>query len=280
MSIIPQATPPQPATPDHAAVARLRRDLTLTGLVKWGLLLLAAAAMFAQAVPAFAFIGSVALASVAGLWLVLSYFSVRGSRAAAITPVLIAAREYEQAQQSIDEALVGFSLFRSVKLRSLHHLALLRHAQRRWEEAAMLCRALLAERLGILSGVARSARLVLAECVLELGDLHGAYEALDGLYGQQLPLAEALELTALQLDYLSRTGQWGPMMEAADRKAALAELMPASRAARTQALLALAARKLGVAPWEQWLRRRVELLADRADLLAQRPLLAELWDGA
>ena len=278
MSITPHAAAgPHSGEADHAAIARLRRDLTLTGLVKWSLLLLATAAVFSQAVPGFGFAGSVALALVAGLWLVLSYFSARGSRAAAISPALIAAGEYEQAQQSIDEALRGFSLFRSVKLRSLHHLALLRHAQGRWQEAALLCRALLGERLGIVLAISRSARLVLAESMLELNDLHGAYEALDGLYRQPLPLAEALELAALQLDYLSRIGQWQAMMEGADRKATLAELMPSARSARSQALLALAAKKLGLGQWEQWLRRRVLLLSDRAELLAKRPVLAELW---
>jgi hypothetical protein len=267
-------------TADRATVARLRRDLALTGLVKWGLLAMAGAAIVSQGVPGLAFAGSLALAVVAGLWLVLSYFSARGSRAAAITPALIAAGQFDEAERSIDEALSGFSLFRSVKLRALHHLGLLRHAQGRWAEAGMLCRALLGERLGILSGAGRSARLVLAESMLELGDLHGAYEALDGLYREELALAEAMELTSLQLDYLSRMGQWQQMMAAADRKAALAELMPAAKAARAQALLALAARKLGLGEWEHWLRRRVELLADGAELRAQRPLLAELWDGA
>lgn len=265
---------------DHAVLARLRRDLALATALRWALLLAATAAVLSQAVPGLAFAGSVALAVVAGLWLVLSYFSARGSRAASITPSLIAAGEYEEAQQSIDEALRAFSLFRTVKLRSLHHLALLRHAQRRWAEAAMLSRALLAQRLGPLWSAGRSARLVLAESMLELGDVHGAYEALDGLYGQDLPLAEALELTALQADYLSSTGQWRHLMQDAGRKAALAELMPGPRSAQTQALLALAARKLGLGEWERWLRRRVELLAEREELVSRRPVLAELWDGA
>jgi hypothetical protein len=280
VSTASQAAAAHDRSGDRALVTRLRRDLALTGMVKGALLLAGAAAIFAQAIPGLAFGGSVALAAVAGAWLLLSYLSARGSRAAAVTPALIAAGEYEQAEDSIEEALRGFSLLRSVKLRSLHHLALLRHAQRRWPESAMLCRALLAERLGILSSIGRSARLVLAEALLELDDLHGVHLALDGLYRQPLALGEALELTVLQLDYLSRIGQWQPMMEASRGKVELAELMPPAKSARAQALLALAARKLGLAEWEHWLRKRVELLTDRAELLAQRPLLADLWDGA
>ena len=72
----------------------------------------------------------------------------------------------------------SFSLFRTVKLLSLHHLAVLRHAQRRWRDSAMLSQALLRQRLGSLQGVSRSSRLMLADSLLELGDLRGAHEAL------------------------------------------------------------------------------------------------------
>jgi hypothetical protein len=57
----------------------------------------------------------------------------------------------------------------------------------------------------------------------------------------------------------------------------LAELMPSTIAARTQALLALAARRAGRPDLSEWLRRRAELLADPAKLCAERPALRELW---
>ena len=61
-------------------------------------------------------------------------------------------------------------------------------------------------------------------------------------------------------------------------KVQLAELMPTEAAARSQALLALAARKLGREDWAQWLgAARARLLTDAARLMDQRPVLRELW---
>jgi len=57
----------------------------------------------------------------------------------------------------------------------------------------------------------------------------------------------------------------------------MAELMSGEAAAKAQALLALAAQKLGRTDWAIWLRRRVELLTDIKGLCVSRPLLAELW---
>jgi hypothetical protein len=47
--------------------------------------------------------------------------------------------------------------------------------------------------------------------------------------------------------------------------------------ARTQALLALAAKKIGRDDWASWLTRRAELLADVQELCTRRPMLWELW---
>jgi hypothetical protein len=67
------------------------------------------------------------------------------------------------------------------------------------------------------------------------------------------------------------------MMQAAPSKVQLAELMPAQQAARTQALLALAAKKTGQSAWFNWLRQRAQLLADPQALCTDRPILKELW---
>jgi hypothetical protein len=49
--------------------------------------------------------------------------------------------------------------------------------------------------------------------------------------------------------------------------------MPAAMAARTQAMLALAAKKSGREDWASWLTRRTELLADVQELCTRRPIL-------
>ena len=159
---------------------------------------------------------------------------------------------------------------------SLHHLAVLRHAQRRWADAAVLCKALLDQRLGSLKGLSRQSRLVLADSLLELGDVQGAHDAISGLYSQRLTLAEGLSLLAVQLDYLSRIGAWEAMLEGAQSKVQLAELTNAHNAARAQALLSLAAKRLGRSELQEYLWRRVELLADVNELIAERPALRDL----
>lgn len=260
------------------AIARLRRDLTLSAVIRYVLLGAALLAMILEGTGASRIIsGAGLLALIGGVWLILSYQSVKGSRMAAQSPLLIASGNFEQAEQAIDTALRSFSLFRTVKLRALHNLALLRHAQRRWAESAMLCQALLSQRLGTLRGISRSTRLILADSLLEAGDVQGTYRAILGLYTERLTLGEALELTAIQLDYLSRVAQWDQMLAGLKRKIEMAEIMPPGRSARAQALLALAAGKKGLHDLEDWLRRRVEAIADKSDLIASRPMLRDVW---
>lgn len=260
------------------AIARITRDLTISLLVK---VLLAAGVFVSIVLETFNWPaapgGSVLLFAIAIIWMVLSFRSVRGSRSVALSPALIASGRFEQAEHYLAEALRNFSLFRTVKLRTLHHLAVLRHAQRQWDQAAILSRALLNQRLGPLGSLARSARLILAESSLEVGDLRGAYESLLALYNQRLPLNEAMELAVIQADYLSRVGGWQQMMDGVAQTSQLADLMETQRSVRLLSLLALAARKTGRSDWENWLRRRAELIADVLELVAQRPALAEIW---
>lgn len=261
----------------ESAIRSLRRDLALSSLLK-GLLLGAALACLLVG----PFVGSgfpltLTITAIGVVWLVLSYRSAKGSSIAADSPSLIARAEFDEAELRIEQVLRSFSLFRTVKLLSVHHLAVLRHAQRRWGDSALLSQALLRQRLGPLQGVSRSSRLMLADSLLELGDLRGAYEALAELYQQRLTLAEAMNLLVVQLDYESRVGAWAAMVQNLSAKVQLAELMPAPAAARTQAMLALAAMKMARPDWATWLRRRAELLADVNTLLAERAVLKELW---
>jgi hypothetical protein len=259
------------------AISRFRRDLTLGWLLRAAFL---AAVVASLALPLFAksFEPSIALAIVAVAWLALNFRGVRGARLAAASPSLISAGRFEEAEQQIDEVLRGFSISKTPKLLSLHHLAVLRHAQRRWQESAALSKALLGQRLGpALEGITRPARLILADSLLELGDAGGAKDALAGLYPQDLSLLEAMNLLSVQLDYQSRVGAWDEMLANVMSKVQLAEIMQAKTAARVQALLALAAKKLGRHDLADWLRRRAELLADVNAIAAERPALWEVW---
>ena len=261
----------------ESAIIRLRRDLTLSTLLK-GLLLglvFATLAIMPWLMPKVDW--TIGLLVVGGVWAALTISSVRGSRLAADSPGLIASGEFEEAERHIDLALRSFSLFRTTKLQSLYHLAVLRHAQGRWQEAALLCQALLGHRLGALQGLNKPSRLLLADSMLELNDLHGAHNALAGLCQQQLTLNERLNLLAVQLDYEARVRAWPAMLNGIMSKVQLAELMPSVNSARTQAMLALAAQRSGRPDLCDWVRRRAELLCDASRLVRERPILAEVW---
>lgn len=259
--------------PVDAAINRVRRDLTLGTLLKTGL----AITVFGCFLVGPDNVRILSLAGVGSLWFWLSLNSARGSRAAAESPVLIAAGEFEAAERNIENTVRTFSLFRNVKLQALHHLAILRHAQRRWQESAALSRALLGQRLGPLQPISTSTRLLLADSLLEMNDLRGTYDAIAGLYREQLSLPEVLNLMSVQLDYSARIGAWASMIDSVMAKVQLAELLPSGAAARSQALMALAARNLGRAALSDWLAARAALLADTGKLVAERPALGELW---
>jgi len=211
------------------------------------------------------------------VWMMLSFKSARPSRLIADSPALISLGRYEEAEASLDEALRSFSMFRTVKLLSLHHLAVLRHKQHHWSDAAKLCQAVLGQRLGGLNSLSKPSQIMLADALLQLGDLQGAHAAISQLYNYRLSLAEALQLMLLQLDYETRIGAWASAFFGVEHKAQMSELLSSSEAATAQAMIALAAKKLGQAAWSDYLRQRVELLADINELCLRKPILRELF---
>jgi hypothetical protein len=262
----------------QAAITRFRRDLTISAFLRGLLLAGAVGCVISGAIgEGNGMNGALILMGIGALWSVLGYRSIRGSRLAADSPLLIASGQFEEAESRIDAALRSFSLFKPAKFISLHHLAVLRHAQRRWQESALLCRALLSQRLGSLRGLSKPSLLLLTDNLLRLGDLTGTYETLSQIYRRRLNLIEALSLQQLQLEYLARIGSFGPMLADVKARIELAELMPSPHAAKAQAFLSLAALKCGRTDLHQWLKRRAELLCEARTLVAERPLLAELW---
>lgn len=262
----------------ETAISRLRRDLTLGSVVKVLFMIAAVTSLIVLPIVAPQVHSGLVLLLVGVAWLMVTYNSAKSSRLAADAPSLIGSGEYDEAEKQIDRALSAFSLFKLMKLQTVHHLALLRYAQKRFADTSALCREVLSQRTGAASeSLSKPTRLLLADAMLELGDIRGAYDALLGLYGQRLNLNEVLKLLSAQVDYESRVGAWPRMMHEVMTKVQLAELMPTLASARTQALLALAARKAGREDFADWLGRRAALLVDPATLVAERPLLAELW---
>lgn len=262
----------------QTAIHRYQRDVALGWIVR----ILLIVAMFASVlVLPFVFKryeAAFGFAAVFGVWMMLNITSAKNSRLLAPSPELIARGEFEEAEQRIDQAMRAFSMSRTSKLLGLHHLAALRHKQRRFQEVATLCRAVLGQRpSATLPGLDRATRLMLADTLLELDDVRGAADVIVPLRMQQIPLHEQLSLLCTELDVQLRMSAWDAMLAGLPFKVQLAELMPPSHAARIQAMLALAAKHRGIAEWADWLRQRVELLADVDKLTSERPQLWGLW---
>jgi hypothetical protein len=259
------------------AIKTLRRDLTISSVLRSLLLFGITVAAVVGAVNG---IGNYVMLLLVGLSVSWAFFSLQAARrsyANADSPTLIASGQFAEAEEQIEKEIQSFFQFKSVRLRGLHHLAVLRHAQRQWREAALLSQALLRQRLSMMPAVARTTRLMLADSLLELGDLPGAYHALASIYAQRLSLTEAMNLMVVQLDYESRIGAWAAMLANIGHKVQLSELMPANSSARAQAMLALAANRLGKPELAEWLKRRAELLVDINELVAHRPMLKQVW---
>lgn len=262
------------------AIARTRRDLMLGQALRYALAggaMLGGFVLMTGTMLGKHMDGSVLLIIIMGIWMFASVHSMKVARIAASSPPLIAAGEYDEAERRLEMSLRMFSMFRPSKLLGLHHLALLRHAQRRYSEAAMLCRELLIQRAEMMGSLNHSGRLILADALLEMGDRQGAWDAMQSLYRQRLALPEAMNLLQISLDYQSQVSAWDVMLEGVRQKVELAEIMPPEAAARSQAMLALAAFRRGREDLGQWLRKRAELLLDPDVLCQRRPLLAELW---
>jgi hypothetical protein len=266
----------------ESAISRFRRDLTLGRLLRMALMIGAVVAVGLNLSPSTRIDGTFPLLVIGFLWVALSYRSIKGNRLAAESPSLIAAGQLDAAEQHIELALRSFSLFRSGKMLSLHHLALLRHAQRRWRDSALISRALLQQRFSGPAYITKPSQLLLADALLELGDLPGAYGSLSALSREKLSLGEAMNFLLVQLDYESRLKAWDSMVARGSmyQRLQLIELMPTVNAARAQALMALAAMKISRQDWAQWLRSRAELLVDAKELIAERPFLSEFWPDA
>src|SRR5438552_17590277 len=103
------------------AISRCRRDLTLSALLRFVLVALALACLFVGPLINNGMLSGFVLTAIGVIWITLSFRSAKSSQMAQASSSLIAAGQWERAEQQIDQALRAFSLFRTNKLLSLHH---------------------------------------------------------------------------------------------------------------------------------------------------------------
>ena len=256
------------------AIRRARQGILLADLLRMVLTMLSIVGFICCLGTRYLPIGTGMLFALPMAWLSLAIRTARNQQQMLRVPALIEAKQFEEAEQAVADGLSRFSLVRGPRLQALQHLAYVRHAQRNYAAAQQLANALLRYRLP--DAAATGARLLLAECALEAGDLLSAHATLTGI-GGALSLRESLKLLELQTDYCIRISAWQSAIENLPWKIELAELLSTDAAARMQAGLALAAKKMRHETWADWLKRRCELLVDPQMLIAQRPIFAELF---
>lgn len=260
------------------AIRRVNRDVALA----WGIhLALAVGVVAAIGAGSVLSIHPLLLAAIpCVLWVVLAVNGVRETRAALEWPGLIASGKLDEAERQIERMIRGFGVLRSVKLMSLHQLAVLKLAQKRWGDALELSRAIMRYRFGKQQSLHRASLLVMAGAAVNAGAHDDAYAAMSALRRMDLTLDEQLSLLLAEISYCGRLGEWRAMMENVPAKLRLAELMPADLAAQVQAWLAIAAGRCGRADWAAYLAQRVALLVDVTRLKVDQPQFSELWESA
>lgn len=257
------------------AIRRVRRDVVLV----WVMHSVLAVAVIAALVGGAAIgVPPILLAAIPCiLWIALAVNGVRETRNALQWPSLIASGKLDEAEREIERSIRGFTVLRSVKLLSLHQLAVVKMSQRHWSDALALSKAIVRHKLPKDQALERASMLVLAGAAVQSGALQDAYAAIGRLRAMPLTLDERLSLLVAECTYCGRLGAWGSLMTALPDKARMAELMPADLAAQVQGWLALAARKSNRNDWSEYLVDRCRLLVDPARLCSQEPAFKELW---
>ena len=211
------------------------------------------------------------------VWLGVLMFSVRARRLAIDAVPLIAAGEFGLAEDRLSQSLRSFSVLRSTRLLGLQQLAFLRHSQSNWADVAKLCRELIDRQRPAERIIDVPSRLMLAEALIELGELPAAAREIAALAARRLVLRDTLMLTHLRIELQVAAGHFAGAMNRPEATLGLIELLPPAVAARSHALLALAAKRLGQDDWHAFLQRRAALLDDVERLVAARPFLREAF---
>lgn len=271
------SAPPPPACPPFSPGAmrwQIVRDTTL----RWGIIV---AVGFCFVISSYwgavntQAAGLLVLLAV-GAWIGLGVVSARVWQQLPRISVLLD-HDPASAEAMIALALRRLALQRSVRLMLYHRLAVLRHRQQRFPEAAAICAAVLAYPMG--RGIAPGGNggmdeakahllLIMVESRLQTRDLAGAYHGLAQLHAMRLGLIESLQKLGLQLRYEVTAGHDAAALADLHRKIELAELMPGPQCGGVHAMLAFAARRAGQEDVYRWLRARAELLCTPEQLQA------------
>lgn len=270
----------EPVQTDYI-VSRFRRDVILAQCVRWVFFgAFVVCVIWLMRAPAdLQKWGMVGVAVLVLSWVLLAGRSIRHARSAGAGTALLAAGRLEEAQRKLLEDLGGFTLFPAMKMAAGHHLAVIAHTQKRFADAANICRAILAVGSKALGPLKNASRLLLADSLLMLDDTFGAYDAFRPVYDEQLELHDRLLLLPIELRYELASGHTSWSVKDISSRMTLAELMDSDRAALVHVLLGEACRRQDMHPQSEYLLKRAALYADLTALADKYPVLNSIAAG-
>lgn len=252
--------PPRGDGPPPFDPRRLQRELATDGVLRWGLLgVLLVVVMLGAQIGGDSIIYLLLIAGLVFGWIMLNMTSVRVSQQVPVIGALTDSQP-RAAESLLAAALKKRGLQRSVRLLLYHRLAVLRHRQRQFAEAATISRAVLDYPIRAAMRVRPQLLLIYGESVLQCGDYYSAHVALVQLHQVPLRLVELLQLLSLQTRYEVAAGHDQYALWNLREKVRLVELMPAEQCGAMHGLFAVAASRQGREATTRWLRERAELL--------------------
>jgi hypothetical protein len=257
---------PPPTVPPFTP-AMLRRQLAIDAVIRWGAVGVFASGLVLDAAAGdeLGFVASVLVVVALVGWVGLSMASARVAQALAAVTAMIDL-DPRQAEALLAMSMRRKPIQRSIRLLLFHRLAMLRHRQSAYPEAAAVCHELLLRRLGAAERVRVHLLLLLVESRLHADDLPGAYIGLSELHERKLSLTERLQLVALQTRYDVAAGHDAAALARVGPTVRMAELMPAAQCGAVHDMLAGAADRSGLRELAAWLHTRADLLATREQM--------------
>ncbi len=246
-------------------IQNVRLQFRLSTLMK--LILLAAVAAGLVLLPLkfdpqrrFDIIGIVATAAIV-IWLGLTLLSVRQVRSAGRATLYIASGRLDLAEAQLVEAIRAFTLSRAGTLMACHNLAVVEHGRSRFNVAAEICRGVLSLGVRLPTDLARTCRILLADCYLILGDELAATRALGTLSTRDpvLGLTEQILLLPIELQCQLARKEYSGAASNLAWKVRRAELLDSVKASRVHRLLADACRATGQEQQAVFLERRARV---------------------
>jgi len=274
-----QQAPSAACPPFDATRARRRMELEswLRFAMFMGFVLVFVGASFLEDV--FGAASAMLVVVVLGAWIIIGISGARVSQQLQRITTLIDV-DPAVAEDELARAMRRWPLPRGVRLLLLHRLAAIRHRQRQFTEAQMICQFLLSHETFALRPVRAHVLLMLAEAQMQTGPVACAWPALAQLSAMRLRLAESLQYHALQGQYEVSSGYIDHALHDLPSKLSMLELLPAEQCGMLHLLYAEAARQSQQPTLEQWLRDRAALLCsdDAAQAAARQPVVSTVAD--